>query len=121
MKVHYDSRFYKVSFFAYIKLYYQQNSVSTVLVNWKNFARLSFIAGENMKNNFFSVTGCKIRILSIFEKIFLIRVTNKSVVDTALNPNCKVPTVCLYSVIGNLFFLQVCKALFVRTREIYTK
>ena len=121
MKVLWDSRFYKVSFFVYIKLHYQQNSVSTVIVNLE-FARVALIAGEIRKNKFFSLTGCKTLILSIFEKNFFNTSQNKSVVRYRFKSKLQGSTVCLFSVIEtSLFFLQVCKALFVTLEEMYTK
>ena len=53
MKVHWDSRVLQgVVFRIYIKLNYQQNSVSTVIVNLENFARLAY-SGENNKKKIF--------------------------------------------------------------------
>ena len=117
MKVHGIRDFF--SFFAYIKLYYQQNSVSTVIVNLGNFARLALIANEN-ENKFFSVT-CKTLIFSIFEKIFLIRVTNKSVVRYRFKSKLQSSNCMFVKCNRKLLFLQVRKALFVRTKEMYTK
>ena len=86
-------------------------TVSTVIVNLEKFCKISVNSSENYgKINFFSVTGWKTLICHFLRKFFFSYESQTSQLsDTALNPNCKVPTWCLFSVIENLFVFCKCE------------